>query len=124
MCFLFSYRKRVFALLESIYCAFDKSAYRHGVFKIETVGDCYVAVAGLPEPATDHATRVARFARACLHLMGDLTRKLEVSLGPDTTDLELRIGLHSGQVTGTYRATNNPCEGGITIKFASLFNRV
>ena len=93
--------------MESIYSAFDKSAYRHGVFKIETVGDCYVAVAGLPEPAKDHATRVAKFARDCLHLMGDLTRKLEVSLGPDTTDLELRVGLHSGQVTGTYWLKKN-----------------
>ena len=31
--------------------------------------------------------------------MGELTKKLEVTLGPDTADLELRIGLHSGQVT-------------------------
>ena len=34
---------QVFMLLESIYGAFDKIAYRHGVFKVETVGDCYVA---------------------------------------------------------------------------------
>ena len=33
-----------FQLLEHIYLAFDKLAYRHGVFKVEVVGDCYVAV--------------------------------------------------------------------------------
>jgi hypothetical protein len=91
---------QVFALLESIYSAFDKIAHRCGVFKIETVGDCYVAVAGLPVVQEDHALRVAIFARDCLHCMGDLMRVLEISLGPDTTNLELRVGIHSGQVTG------------------------
>jgi hypothetical protein len=37
---------QVFALLEHIYNAFDKLAYRHSIFKVETVGDCYVAVSG------------------------------------------------------------------------------
>eukprot|EP00980_Cylindrotheca_fusiformis_P011350 scaffold2626_cov159-Cylindrotheca_fusiformis.AAC.1 len=90
---------QVFILLETIYGAFDKLAYRHGVFKVETVGDCYVAAAGLPEPTDDHAVVACRFARDCLKKMKDVTLKLEVSLGPDTSDLELRTGIHSGQVT-------------------------
>eukprot|EP00980_Cylindrotheca_fusiformis_P021530 scaffold8370_cov105-Cylindrotheca_fusiformis.AAC.3 len=90
---------QVFILLETIYGGFDKHAYRHGVFKVETVGDCYVAVAGLPEPDKDHALAVCRFARDCVKTMKDTTLKLEVSLGPDTSDLELRVGIHSGQVT-------------------------
>lgn len=45
----------VFTLLESIYCEFDRMARRQGVFKIETIGDCYVAVCGLPQPRDDHA---------------------------------------------------------------------
>ena len=67
--------------------------------QVETVGDCYVAVTGLPEPRKDHAIAMAKFAHACLKRMKDLTRKLEVSLGPDTTDLTIRVGLHSGPVT-------------------------
>lgn len=86
-------------LLESIYGAFDNIAHRHGVFKVETVGGCYVAVAGLPEPKDDHVLAVAKFARDCLHKMKELTPKLEAILGPDTTDLELRVGINSGQVT-------------------------
>ena len=42
---------------------------------------------------------MARFARDCLGAMNDLTKKLEITLGPDTGDLSLRIGLHSGPVT-------------------------
>jgi hypothetical protein len=41
---------QVFTLLETIFHAFDKIASKRGVFKVETVGDCYVAVTGLPEP--------------------------------------------------------------------------
>eukprot|EP00980_Cylindrotheca_fusiformis_P009545 scaffold2090_cov103-Cylindrotheca_fusiformis.AAC.11 len=78
---------QVFILLETIYGGFDKQAYRHSVFKVETVGDCYVAVAGLPEPDKDHALAVCRFARDCIKTMNDTTLNLEVSLGPDTSDL-------------------------------------
>eukprot|EP00980_Cylindrotheca_fusiformis_P017959 scaffold5706_cov151-Cylindrotheca_fusiformis.AAC.5 len=85
---------QVFILLETLYGAFDKIAYRHGVFKVETVGDCYVAAAGLPEPTDDHAVVACRFARDCLKKMKDVTLKLEVSLGPDTSDLDLRTGIH------------------------------
>ena len=118
-------------LLESIFHEFDTIAKRRRVFKVETVGDCYVAVVGLPEPRKDHATVMAvschlsvvdpficffvfkslphhpdlssfnqqRFARDCLYKMGAVTRQLEVTLGPDTADLGIRIGLHSGPVT-------------------------
>lgn len=39
---------QVFILLEKIYGAFDRIATRRGVFKVETIGDSYVAVCGLP----------------------------------------------------------------------------
>jgi len=97
---------QVFQLLETIYRRWDKLAYRYGVFKIETVGDCYVAVAGLPDPCDKHTIAVARFARDVMSEWPALTRKMEVSLGPDTTKLGLRIGFNSGQVTaGVLRGT-------------------
>jgi hypothetical protein len=51
------------------------------------------------EPRKDHASVMARFARDCIASMNDLTKKLEVQLGPDTADLGMRVGLHSGPVT-------------------------
>jgi class 3 adenylate cyclase len=42
---------------------------------------------------------MARFARDCNVSMKEVTRKLELTLGPDTGDLRMRIGLHSGPVT-------------------------
>lgn len=90
---------QVFILLENIYGAFDRIADRRGVFKVETIGDCYMAVTGLPNPQKDHAVIMARFARDCRDELNNLTRSLEVSLGPETSDLMMRFGLHSGPVT-------------------------
>jgi len=61
--------------------------------------DCYVAVTGLPTPQADHAVIMCRFANQCLNKMYDITKRLEVQLGPDTGDLSMRFGLHSGPVT-------------------------
>lgn len=57
--------------------------------------DCYVAVAGCPDPMKNHAVVMARFALSCLSMMETMTKQLEVSLGPDTGDLHMRIGKHS-----------------------------
>lgn len=90
---------QVFLLLESIYNSFDKIARKMSVFKVETIGDTYVAVAGLPNPIDDHAEVMARFAYKCLVKMNSLVHNLELSLGPGTSDLCMRFGLHSGPVT-------------------------
>jgi Adenylate and Guanylate cyclase catalytic domain len=55
-----------------------------GTFKVETIGDSYVAVCGLPTPTPNHAVVMARFACLCLETMKDLVSRLEVSLGPWT----------------------------------------
>jgi hypothetical protein len=91
---------QVFTLFECIYRSFDESAKRLGVFKIETIGDSYVAAAGVPDPRHDHAVVMAKFAHDCLKRMNRLTKKLEIQLGPSTADLKARVGLHSGSVTG------------------------
>lgn len=66
---------------------------------METIGDSYVAVTGLPEPQPEHAVIMTRFARDCKVKMSEVTRKLELTLGPGTQDLQMRFGLHSGPVT-------------------------
>lgn len=65
----------------------DEIARKRRVFKVETVGDCYVAVTGLPDPRKDHAVAMARFARDILMKMRSLSKKLEVTLGPDTVSM-------------------------------------
>ena len=69
------------------------------MFKIETIGDCYVAVTGLPVAQPDHAVRMVKFARECLSTMEQLTSQLSESLGHDTKLLAMRVGMNSGPVT-------------------------
>lgn len=42
---------------------------------------------------------MARFARDCVLVTHRVTQDLEKKLGPDTTDLLIRVGIHSGPVT-------------------------
>jgi len=85
---------QVFVLLETIHSEFDMLAYRYSMSRAESVGDSYVAVSGIPEPTDEHAVLSCKFARSCLKKMQETTVKLEVSLGPDTAELALRIGIH------------------------------
>lgn len=87
---------QVFRLLESLYSNFDQIAKKRGVFKVETIGDCYVAVCGLPTPNKRHFMVMAKFAEMIMESTATTTRELEVELGPDTAELGLRIGLNSG----------------------------
>jgi hypothetical protein len=67
---------------------------------IRTIGDCYVAVCGVPQANTKHAVVMAEFAREMLQKFDHVVRgDLELTLGPDTAELGLRIGLHTGPVT-------------------------
>jgi guanylate cyclase len=78
-------------LLDEIFSGFDRISERYGLEKIKTIGDAYMAVGGLPTPATDHAARVADAALA----MRDFVAHLGKERG---LDLAMRIGLHSGEV--------------------------
>ena len=90
----------MFELLECIYGHFDILAARHRVFKIETIGDCYVAVTGLPQAQPEHAVILCKFAAACLRKMETLMRELSATMGgEDTAALGVRAGIHSGPVT-------------------------
>ncbi|KAL7556387.1 hypothetical protein ACA910_014129 [Epithemia clementina (nom. ined.)] len=91
--------EQVFMLLQSIYQAFDALAKKRKVWKVETVGDSYVAVTGIPDAQPDHAVIMACFAEACLQKFIQVTRMLETTLGPDTGELKMRFGLHSGPCT-------------------------
>ena len=48
-----------------------------------------------PDYIRDHAVVMMRFANDIMYAMSMVTKSLEVSLGPDTGDLDLRIGVRS-----------------------------
>jgi len=83
--------KRIVEILNGIFSLFDRDAHELGIEKIKTIGDCYMAVCGLPHPYSDHADRMARMALRML----EVTRQYNKEKG---TNLQLRIGINSGPV--------------------------
>lgn len=89
----------VFRLLQTVYSVMDEIAEKRGVFKVETIGDSYMAVTGLPAPQEKHAIIMAKFAYECMYKVRVAFGNLAEKLGEDTDTLALRMGLHSGPVT-------------------------
>ena len=83
--------RQLVAMLDEIFSAFDHLAHAYGVEKIKTIGDAYMAVAGLPVPRADHAAAVADMALGML----DAFRRV---MNTRSLALEVRIGIHSGPV--------------------------
>jgi len=76
-------------MLNEIFTEFDHIAGEQGLEKIKTIGDAYMAVAGVPIPDTDHALHTARFALNVMNYINSYRSKTG-------RDLEIRIGLHCG----------------------------
>ena len=83
--------ERLVAVLNEVFTDFDSIADNRGLEKIKTIGDAYMAAAGLPVPAADHAVRAAHMA---LDMIDALARFNERS----GYSLQLRIGINSGAV--------------------------
>jgi len=78
-------------ILNGIVSAWDTLAMKFGVEKIKTIGDCYMAVCGCPEPNPAHADAMIAFADAMILALKDFNIK-------NKTDLHIRVGIHSGPV--------------------------
>ena len=78
-------------LLNDLFTRFDKRADALGVEKIKTIGDAYMAVAGLPIPRPDHA-------QLCAELALGMFDDLKAFNQENGKELDMRIGLNSGPV--------------------------
>jgi adenylate cyclase len=76
-------------LLNQIFSTFDRLAEKHGVEKIKTIGDAYMAAGGLPIPQENHADAIA-----------DMAIEMQVAIAEfcqqTGEDLQIRIGINTG----------------------------
>jgi adenylate cyclase len=83
---------QVVAYLDDLVRIFDALSAQHGTEKIKTIGDCYMAVAGLDGDGPGGARAIGRLALAMLD--ANARRPL---LGGER--MRLRVGLHCGPAT-------------------------
>ena len=83
--------EQIVSMLNSIFTEFDDLATKHGVEKIKTIGDSYMAVAGLSEPRDEHTEAAIEFAL-------DILRAVENRIGLDGNPIRLRVGINEGPV--------------------------
>jgi class 3 adenylate cyclase/NAD(P)-dependent dehydrogenase (short-subunit alcohol dehydrogenase family) len=81
--------ERAVDVLDAVFSEFDRIAGHYELEKIKTIGDCYMAVGGLPEPQPDHDERVARAALEMLPALTRVGKWLDLPLA-------VRIGMQTG----------------------------
>ena len=83
--------EKLVILLNEIFSDFDNIADNRGLEKIKTIGDAYMAVAGIPVPVDDHVARAAHMALDMMDALADFNKRHGYKL-------EMRIGINSGSV--------------------------
>lgn len=83
--------ERMVSELNEIFATFDDICDELGVEKIKTIGDAYMAAAGLPKPCADHARRCVRAGLRMLDYLEQRNRTAAFKWS-------LRVGVHSGPV--------------------------
>ena len=83
--------KSVANLLNELFEIFDDLAEKYKLEKIKTIGDCYMAVAGVPDRSPTHAQQMADFSLEALSVLQKQNQMM-------SRNLQIRIGMHSGTV--------------------------
>jgi class 3 adenylate cyclase len=81
--------------INSCFEAFDAIMGKHGIEKIKTIGDAYMAVGGLPKPIPDAA---ARTVQAALEMQAFIRERENLNAAKGLPSFEMRIGIHTGPV--------------------------
>lgn len=94
----------VVGMLSRLYSNFDNLTVKHHVYKVHTIGDCYV-VLGLSdqeEPRRDYATECENV----VNLSMDMVRSIkQLNVEVENLNIGMRIGIHTGKITGGFAGT-------------------
>lgn len=89
--------KQIYNILNVVYGKFDDLAIKYDVYKVETVGDSYMAVSGYPENDKNSVHNGYLFAQAILDSLNSLNK--EIKKFAESFEINVRIGMHTGTVT-------------------------
>lgn len=87
---------QIVAMLNQMFGMFDVLSDKNKVYKVETVKDCFVGVAGAPERCKNHAELIMDMAMD----MRDVVQFVKDPRPGTDGHIKIRLGSHSGQVVG------------------------
>jgi adenylate cyclase len=87
--------KELVADLHECFSLFDRICERHGIEKIKTIGDAYMAAGGLPTPNTTHAVDVVKAALEMAQVVEEGKAK---KIAEGLPYFDIRVGVHTGPV--------------------------
>merc|ERR1719167_1709993 len=108
---------QVVGLLNNMYTLFDFLCDQNAVYKVETIGDAYLIVAGCPVKASNHAIKICDMA---FDMMDGISMLKDPGTGDD---IQMRIGCHSGSVIGGVVGLKMPryCLFGVNVGLTEKF---
>merc|ERR1711971_185344 len=108
---------QVVQLLNNMYTLFDFLCDQNAVYKVETIGDAYLIVAGCPNKAANHAIKICDMA---FDMMDGISMLKDPSNGEA---IHMRIGCHSGPVVAGVVGLKMPrfCLFGINVGLTEKF---
>jgi len=111
---------QVVLLLNNMFTAFDDMVDVHGVYKVETIGDAYMAASG-HDGSSDHCERLFRMACSMIQCMERFQYDSKEVQVMKSKHLEIRVGLHTGPVYAGVVGRKCPryCFFGDTVNTAS-----
>lgn len=93
----------VIGMLSEMFTLFDKMCVKFGLYKVYTIGDCYVSMGyfddGIKRNPANEAAQMARFAFSLIELISQVNNKIGAQLN-------MRIGIHIGNAIGGINGTN------------------
>lgn len=89
-------------MLSQLFTKFDKECQMHNIYKVHTIGDCYVVMSYRHEHNRNYAHEcldVIKFAQEMIRIINDIN----IDNG---SQLNMRIGIHTGTVIAGITGTN------------------